>query len=100
MAAVIDLEPVPAQSVSWVDGPIRYELRVFSLGNSMAVDLTIGGVRILSGFRVVAETPVIPYRYLETGNLMFVTEGALPSWSNFGRTQFLVFIPGVEVGND
>lgn len=97
MSAVIALEAIPNQSLSFVVDNTRVDLRLIDLGPSMAADVSINGVPILLGLRVVAGTPVIPYEHLESGNLMFVTDGAAPYWPEFNRTQWLVYLTEAEV---
>lgn len=97
--AVLSLEPTPAQSLSFADGSLRFDLRLFDLGGDlgMAADVSIDGAVVLRAVRLVAGTPVLPYAYMERGNLMFVTDGADPDWREFGRSQSLVYLTEADL---
>jgi hypothetical protein len=76
----------------------RLVLRLKEATGVMVADLDRDGVRILSGVRVLAGEPIIPYRYLESGNFMVQTlDEELPDWRKFGVTQSLVYLTAAEV---
>lgn len=95
---IVPLAAVPNQSLSMRLGNDFYNL-VFKIANGiMAVDIARNGVVILSGQRVVAGTPIIPYSYLESGNFIFQTNnGDLPNYLQFGITQILIFASQAEL---
>lgn len=99
--AVLTLEQTPAQSLSFVVGSTRIDLRLFDLGPDfgMAADVSVDGDLILSAVRLLAGTPLIPFAYLEQGNLIFVTEGADPDWREFGRSQQLVYLTEADIAD-
>ena len=42
--------------------------------------------------------PLLPYRYQERGNFLLLTnEGDLPDFTQFGVTQFLVYLTAAEL---
>lgn len=89
--AIVTLERVPAQALSVTIGGRRFDVRVYSLGHGMAADVTINGQPVVTGQRLLAGVPFLPYRYLEAGNLLLVTpDGEAPDWTRFGVTQTLV----------
>lgn len=55
---------------------------------TMFCDIEREGEILITGMRLVANTPIIPYRYLNQGiNLMFLTEhDALPWYEEFTKT--------------
>lgn len=89
----ITLLAVPNQTFSFDSGNARFDMRIFSAGDRMCLDLDIDEVRVLSGCRIVCGEPMIPYDYLSTrGNFALVTDSAeSPNWRQFGVTQYLVY---------
>lgn len=76
----------------------RLVLRLKEATGVMVADLDRDGVRVLSGVRVLAGEPIIPYRYLESGNFMLLTiNEELPDWRLFEVTQSLVYLTAAEV---
>lgn len=64
----------------------------------MAVDITINNIVILTGLRVVAGYPIIPYEYLENGNFAFQTQNDdYPDYSQFNITQNLIYASATEL---
>lgn len=95
---VIPLEAVPNQELSVRLADRRFVLRIKDAAGVMVADVTVDGVRILSATRIVAGTPIIPYRYLEAGNLLILTDnGQLPDYAQFGVTQTLVYLSAAEI---
>jgi len=75
-----------------------YDITVHEAAGCMALSLTRDGATVVDGVRLTPGTPVLPYRYLEAGNLMLLTDGdALPDWQQFGVTQFLVYVTEAEI---
>lgn len=100
MSQVIALAALPNQSISVQLDNVRYEMRFSALNNIMAVDINIDEELILQGQRVVAGSPVIPYRYLESGggNFFFLTEfGDIPYWELFETSQTLLYVTAEEL---
>lgn len=95
----IPIAAVPNQSLSVRLDDTRLVLRLKAARGVMVADLERDGVTVILGTRVLAGEPIIPYRYLETGNFMLNTvNGALPDWRQFGVSQSLVYITAAEVG--
>ena len=94
----VPIEAVPNQSFSaQLDGR-RFALRIKECNGGMVADVAIDGITVLLASRLVAGTPVIPYRYLEAGNLILTTDGeALPDYEQFGVTQLLVYLTAAEI---
>lgn len=59
----------------------------------MIVDLVLNDEPILTGARIVAGTPLIPYKFLQgSGNFMLLTEqDEIPYWERFGIDQQLIY---------
>lgn len=76
----------------------RLVLRLKAAEGVMVADLDRDGERVISGVRVLAGEPIIPYRYLESGNFMLLTiDDELPDWRQFATTQRLVYLTAAEV---
>ena len=94
----VTLLPVPNQELNVrLDGR-RFTLRIKEAAGVMVADVTVDGVTILQAVRIVAGTPLIPYRYLEAGNLLLLTDGGeLPDYRQFNVTQSLVYLTAAEI---
>lgn len=94
----IPLQSVPSQSLSIQLNNNSYDIviRACNSGTAqiMAVDITLNNEIVVIGQRIVAGTPVIPYRELTeyAGNFFLLTEnGDLPDYNEFQVSQYLVF---------
>jgi len=95
---VVGLERIPNQEFSVRLGGRRFVLRIKEAAGVMVADVLVDGEIVLLGTRIVAGTPIIPYRYLEAGNLLLLTEGGqLPDYAQFGITQTLVYLSAAEI---
>lgn len=64
----------------------------------MAADISRDGELLLSGARVLSGEALIPYKYLEKGNFIFITVGgSLPFFEFFNQTQILVYVGQDEI---
>lgn len=95
----IALQPVPNQSFTMTLGGDVYELTLQAAKGIMAATLARNGTTLLSGFRCVANSPLIPYRYMESGNFLLLTANneELPDYAAFGVTQSLVYLTADEL---
>lgn len=89
----ITLLAVPSQAFAFDVGETRFDVRIFSAGGRMCFDLAIDGEQVLSGCRIVAGEPMIPYNYAAVaGNFALETDGnAEPEWRKFGSSQRLLY---------
>jgi hypothetical protein len=94
----IALAQVPNQSFSvQLDGDI-YDIRLTACTGIMAVDISRNNEVLLTGSRVVAGFPLIPYTFIENGNFIITTmDGDIPYYTQFGVTQFLVYASAAEL---
>lgn len=75
-----------------------YEIELREANGVMSASITRDGVALISNVRVTAGTPLLPYRYQESGNFVMTTDGeAIPYWDQFGVTQSLVYLSAAEV---
>ncbi|MCY1196401.1 hypothetical protein D9M72_77440 [compost metagenome] len=98
----IDLIRAPNQSLSATINGVLWELTIKVARGTMLADVRRDGVDLILGQRIVAEYPILPYRYLShQGNFAILTrDGELPWWEEFGRSQSLVYLDPSEVGID
>jgi hypothetical protein len=90
---IIKLEPVPNQSISVTLEGVRYDIEIKDMGSVMAASITIDGEPVITGARCLVGVPLLPYKYMEQGNFIFVTDNNdFPDWRRFGDTQNLIYI--------
>lgn len=95
---VVPLAAIPNQSLSVRLDDVRMVLRLKEANGVMVADLERAGVVVLSGVRVLAGEPIIPYRYLEAGNFIFLTlSDDLPDWRKFNASQQLLYLTAAEI---
>lgn len=97
----VDLQPIPNQQLTVVLDGVLYDLTLRLTNGCMSVDVVRAGEPVVSGQRIAAGTPFLPYVALEGafGNFIMLTQdGDLPSYDQFGLTQTLVWATAVEIG--
>jgi hypothetical protein len=94
----VTLKPVANQSVSIILDGSRYDLAIKEANGVMVADVARDNVILVSGARIVAKTPLLPYDYLQEGNFVIATENdELPDWPGFGTTQALLYVSPAEI---
>lgn len=95
----IALDAVPNQSLTVPLDGARWDIEIKKARDHMVMTLARDGVTLVSGHRVVAGSPLPPYRYNQIyGTFWLVTDGELePDYKRFGVDQVLVFVPPGEV---
>lgn len=94
----IPLATVPNQSLSVRLDNSRLVLRLKEASGVMVADLERDGVVIISGTRVLAGEPIIPYAYLQQGNFILLTvNDELPDWRLFGASQTLLYLEVADI---
>lgn len=94
----IELQAVANQSLSVQLDGARYDVTLREAGGVMAADVARDGVALVTGARVLAKVPLLPYAYQQVGNLVILTEDdAFPYYTEFGQTQFLVYVTPDEI---
>lgn len=96
---------IPNQSFSITYAKNEYDVAINACRDNgqpgtgiVAVTLHINDVLVVSGVRSVAGFPILPSKYLENGNFIFVTNNdEYPDWRQFGITQYLVLASQVEL---
>lgn len=95
----------PNQSLNITLGGDNYNIKLNDVNNNddeidvlMTSTIQRNNVDIISGFRMLAGEPLIPFRYLENGNFVFFTNNdEFPDYRQFGITQFLYFFDEDEL---
>lgn len=101
MSNIVTLDAIANQSFFVNLEGFRFEIAVKSSNTSMFVSVSRDDVTLIDNVRAVGGTPILPYEYLEgdAGNFMFDTPNeVIPYYTNFGVTQFLVYLTASEVG--
>jgi len=97
---VIPLKQFPRQSLSVVLENSLYELSLKECNGIMAVTVVRDGETIVSNRRAVAGAPVIPSRYLNSGNFfIFTNNDALPYYTEFEGSNVFVWMTNEEIDN-
>lgn len=96
---IIDIAQAPNQSFSVTLEGVRWDVRLKQAVTSMAADLSADGVPVVTGQRIVAGAPIIPYQYLiGDGNFLIMTENDdIPNWELFSVNQVLIYASFDEI---
>lgn len=95
---LISLSAIANQSFTVQLDSNIYEMTLNEINGLMAATLTINGTVVISGTRLVPETPILPYRYQENGNfILFTEEDEYPYYTEFGVTQYLLYLSQAEI---
>lgn len=90
------LASVPNQTFTAVLDGDRYEIAIYVVGSTMAVDVTRNEIAIVTGMRIVGTQFFIPYiAYYggQHGNFLLQTvNDDLPDYTQFGMSQTLVYM--------
>lgn len=100
MAQTLPLEAIPNQSFFVRLEDVRYFVELKEAGGMMTATIDRAGVRLVTGVRCAAGTPLLPYRYMETGNFVFIADpGVIPYFTDFDSSCQLVYLPAAEVAD-
>ena len=94
----IDLKPISSQSISVQIDDVTYKINIKTT-NITVLDFYKNDNPLILGVIARPSISLIPYEYLsDKGSFIFQTkDGALPYYSEFGITQFLVFATKEEL---
>jgi len=94
----VGLAALPNQSLTIQLDERLYVISMREANGVMAASISRDGVPLVSCIRVTAGTPLLPYKYQESGNFLVTTDGeAIPYYDQFGITQFLVYVTPAEL---
>lgn len=90
---IIPISAVANQSFSVQLEGNRWDITLKAARSTMIADIKLNDEQILSGSRIVAGTPIIPYRFLQgSGNFILLTDSEdIPAWQRFGIDQQLIY---------
>lgn len=95
---LVPLTQVPNQSFTVRLDSSRYDITIKEARGRMVVDMARDDVVLFRGLVAKTGTPLIPYRYLELGNFVFITDGEVePYFELFNVSQQLVYLTLAEV---
>ena len=98
MTIRINLQAVANQSLSIALDEQQYDLTIKETNGVMSVDFVRESITLQQGARAVAGTPLLPYRYQQNGNFIFITlNGELPYYTKFGISQSLIYASPSEL---
>ncbi len=94
----IPIQAIPNQSFSIVLDNNQWGFDLRATNGVTSVSLTLNNIVVIENMRAVANSVIIPSRYEESGNFLFLTQNfALPDYTQFGTTQLLVYITAAEL---
>jgi len=90
----IQLQAIPNQSFTIQLDNSLYQFTIKAAPQGfMYVNIIRNNVSIVLGMRAVAGTYLIPYKYLESGNFLIVTQNQeYPYYTEFGVSQYLIYL--------
>jgi hypothetical protein len=96
---IIPLASVPNQSFTVTLDGNRWGFRIKAARDCMCADVSLNEQDVVLGQRIVAGTPVLPYRQLAIfGNFILLTDNDdLPDWEKFSTGQLLVYATPDEI---
>lgn len=96
----INLTAVPNQEFSVTLDGNRWDMTIKEACGCMLITLALNEVTILTNQRIVAEAPIIPYKYLQgSGNFAILCDDEdIPYYDQFGITQSMIYVsPGEQL---
>ena len=98
MPKSIPIASVPNQVFTVVLDGNNWDISIRLSDGVMAVSLSLNGTPVIENLRAVATMRLIPSRYEEAGNFIFLTaNGQLPDYALFGTTQSLLYVSAAEL---
>lgn len=98
MPTGVPLQQIPNQSFTITLDGVLFTLTLKKCNGAMMMSAAIGGVDTIDNLICAACAPIIPARYLESGNFMFLTaNNQLPDYTQFGLTQSLFYFTAAEL---
>lgn len=91
---------IPNQSLSINLDNIQFDIRIHASqdGQLLFFDISANNEIIVNGQRALPDYPLIPYRYLEQGNFVMITDNdEYPRYDQLGMTQYLIYASASEL---
>ena len=97
---LIQLNAIPNQSITINVGDVIYTISIKYASGIMCASISKDGNSIISGHRIVSGGLLLPYKYMESGNFVMITQNyEYPSYEKFGVSQFLFYVSQAELDN-
>jgi hypothetical protein len=88
----INLSSIPNQSLTVQLGGFIWDITLKETKGVMSATISRDNELLIQNVRCCPGTPLLPYRYQESGNFMFVTnDDEYPYYTQFNNTQSLIF---------
>jgi hypothetical protein len=95
---IVPIQAIPNQKFFIVLDGNQWDIGIRTTNGCISVSASLNGNPIMENMRAVAGTRVIPSKYQEAGNFVFITQNyEIPDYINFGVTQFLIYISQAEL---
>lgn len=78
----------------------RYEIAIYQVGSTMACDIAVNEVSVVTGSRITPGEFLIPFAAYQgvNGNFILVTQNdALPDYTLFGTSQIMTYMSAAEI---
>lgn len=98
MVQVVPIQAIPNQQFTITLGGVLFDITLRTIDDFTATSIRKNDVDVLDGSRTPAGALLLPYRYEESGNFLFVaTDFALPYYTKFNITQQLLYFSADEI---
>lgn len=98
MPKTIPISAVPNQKLSVVLDNNNWDVEIRQTNGVTSVSLTLNGSQVIQNVRAVAGMRLIPSRYEEAGNFVFVTANfQMPDYVLFNVSQSLIYASAAEL---
>lgn len=98
MPTGIPLQQIPNQKFTISLDGVLFNITLKKCNGVMAMSVSINGTATIDNLICAACAPIIPAKYLEDGNFMFLTaNNQLPDYKQFGLTQSLFYFTAAEL---
>jgi hypothetical protein len=96
---VLNLSPIANQEFTTYQDGNQYDIAIQETNGCMSATISVNGTQILSGQRITAGCPLIPFQYLQgqAGNFCFLcSSDDIIYYTNFGTLQQLLYLSYAE----
>lgn len=98
MPTGVPIESIPSQTLTIVLDNNLYVLGIRQVSGVVAMSVTRNGIDIIDNLIAAAAQPIIPAKYQEAGNFMFLTaSNQLPNYTLFNISQSLLYFTAAEL---
>lgn len=101
MSVIIPLNKTPNQSLSVNLDGYTFDIQIKALDDVMAASVTVDDEVVVQNMRVLSGVPMIPFTYLEKGNLIFIADASsqeeIPYYDSFGEAFTLMYFTQAEL---